>query len=162
MNEQTLDTLMSHKTDDWKTPKKLYDYFIKDLHCIDPCPYKSKINNLSQIYEDSNIYINPPYSMIDLWVNFIRVNLYNNNRIFLLIPARTDTQYFHRLMKLKNQDVHIELYFIKGRLKFNDLKTSAPFPSVLIEMKMYRSCKQEIIKTHFIEYDEIFEYIYEV
>ena len=34
-----------HKTDHWKTPLHIYEYFMK-LGCIDPCPYHSKNDNL--------------------------------------------------------------------------------------------------------------------
>lgn len=54
--------------------------------------------------------------------------------IWLLIPSRTDTKYFQRLM-----DDGMLLYFIKGRLKFNDGNMGAPFPSVLIEMNRART-----------------------
>ena len=52
--------------------------------------------------------------------------------IHLLIPARTDTTYFHEYIKS-----FAEIHFIKGRLTFVDLTgvskkpTSAPFPSIV-------------------------------
>lgn len=45
----------------------------------------------------------------------------------MLIPARTDTKYFHDHIYHK-----AEIRFIKGRLKFGDSKNSAPFPSMLV------------------------------
>ena len=35
----------SHKTDDWETPKEIYDYFIGNGF-VDPCPFQSEIDNL--------------------------------------------------------------------------------------------------------------------
>lgn len=69
-----------------------------------------------------------------------------------LIPARTDTKYFHHLMQLH---ADIELNFIKGRLKFGESNTSAPFPSVLIKFKYN---KVTTIKTNFIERNAILYY----
>ena len=52
--------------------------------------------------------------------------------IHLLIPARTETDYFHEYIKS-----FAEIHFIRGRLKFRDLTgvskkpTSAPFPSMM-------------------------------
>ena len=52
--------------------------------------------------------------------------------IHLLIPARTDTAYFHEYIS-----PYATLHFIQGRLKFRDLTgtskkpTSAPFPSMV-------------------------------
>lgn len=116
-------TIFSHNTDDWRTPAELYIYFMK--FCEDPCPYKSDIDNLKKLYKNKELYINPPYSKIDKWTEFIYMNAWLN-KIYLLIPARTDTKYFHTLMKLNPI-----IIFIKGRLKFNDTG-SAPFPSILL------------------------------
>jgi site-specific DNA-methyltransferase (adenine-specific) len=48
--------------------------------------------------------------------------------VVLLIPSRTDTQYFHSYIYKKE---NVEIRFLKGRLKFGDSKNSAPFPSLL-------------------------------
>ncbi len=54
----------------------------------------------------------------------------NGAIVVLLIPARTDTRYFHDYIYKK-----CEIRFIKGRLKFGDSKNSAPFPSMLCIFK---------------------------
>ena len=127
-------TLFSHETDHWKTPTQLYKYFMQNGF-IDPCPFHSEEDNLNKKYTDSKIYINPPYSDIDKWVEFIKNNYKENKIIILLIPARTDTKYFHELLKLDPL-----IHFIKGRLKFND-KGTAPFPSILMEFTPYITYK---------------------
>ena len=114
-----------HNTDHWATPKKLYNHLINN-GWLDPCPLHCEEDNLGKIYPPlSKIYINPPYSDIKSWVTFIENNL--QSEILLLIPSRTDTKAFAKLAKL-----HPFTYFITGRLKFNDSKQSAPFPSVLM------------------------------
>ena len=45
----------------------------------------------------------------------------------MLIPARTDTIYFHKYIYHK-----AEIRFLKGRLKFGGCKNSAPFPSMIV------------------------------
>jgi site-specific DNA-methyltransferase (adenine-specific) len=45
----------------------------------------------------------------------------------MLIPARTDTKAFHEFIYHQ-----AELRFVKGRLKFNDGKNPAPFPSMVV------------------------------
>ena len=122
----------SHKSDDWSTPKEFYEYLMKENY-MDPCPLHSKEDNLNKIYPyNSKIFINPPYSKIKDWIIFIKNN--PNSKRLLLIPARTDTQYFHELLKL-----HPFIYFIKGRLKFGESKDSAPFPSLLLLFPPYPS-----------------------
>lgn len=119
-----------HNTDHWATPKVLYNHLINN-RWLDPCPLYSEEDNLNKVYPAcSRLYINPPYSKIKEWLSFIQKN--RESEILLLIPARTDTKYFSELIKMKPY-----LYFIKGRLKFNDSKSSAPFPSILMYFTPY-------------------------
>lgn len=46
----------------------------------------------------------------------------------MLIPARTDTKYFHEYIYHNTKEIR----FIKGRLKFGNAKNSAPFPSMVV------------------------------
>ena len=119
-----------HNTDDWSTPKEFYEYLMK-VGFIDPCPLHSTEDNLKKLYHNERLYINPPYSKLKEWSEFI-INNYKDNEILLLIPARTDTKYFHELLKCKPW-----IYFIKGRLKFGESKYSAPFPSLLLLFNKY-------------------------
>ena len=75
-----------------------------------------------------NVFCNPPYGRaINAWVE----KAYNeskkdNTLIVMLLPARTDTKWFHNFIYHK-----AEIRFIKGRLKFGGSKGDAPFPSML-------------------------------
>jgi site-specific DNA-methyltransferase (adenine-specific) len=48
----------------------------------------------------------------------------------MLIPARTDTQYFHDYIYGRH-----EVRFVRGRLHFNEAKCGAPFPSMVVVMR---------------------------
>jgi hypothetical protein len=48
----------------------------------------------------------------------------------MLIPARTDTAYFHDYIYQKHA-----VRFIRGRLHFNESKNAAPFPSMVVIMR---------------------------
>ena len=50
-----------------------------------------------------------------------------NTKVVMLIPARTDTKYWHNYV-MKADEIH----FVKGRLKFGDSENSAPFPSAVV------------------------------
>ena len=52
----------------------------------------------------------------------------HNITVVMLIPARTDTRYFHEFIYHRADEIR----FVKGRLKFNDGKTGAPFPSMVV------------------------------
>lgn len=50
----------------------------------------------------------------------------------MLVPARTDTKWFHESIYGKP---NVEIRFIKGRLKFGGRSTDAQFPSILVIFK---------------------------
>lgn len=45
----------------------------------------------------------------------------------MLLPARTDTRWFHEFIYGK-----AEIRFVRGRLKFGNATNSAPFPSMVV------------------------------
>lgn len=139
--------LFSKGNDNWATPKKiikkLEDEF-GDLY--DPCPLNANFNGLKENWK-SVTFVNPPYSNI---TEFMEKGLKefekgNVKTLIFLIPARTDTKYWHKYVSKAH-----EIRFIKGRLKFNDGKTGATFPSVIIiwykyldnEIKKWRNIEQ--------------------
>ena len=74
------------------------------------------------------VFCNPPYSEISKWVEkAFRESRNDNTLVVMLIPARTDTRYFHNFINNR-----AEVRFVRGRLKFGDAKTSAPFPSMVV------------------------------
>ena len=74
------------------------------------------------------VFCNPPYSQIEKWAaKAFYETKQDSTLVVLLIPARTDTKYFHNYIVGR-----AEIRFIKGRLKFGGGKNSAPFPSMLV------------------------------
>lgn len=116
----------SHKTDDWRTPSDIYKSYMDD-GWIDPCPFQASFNGLEKDFHNAKLFVNPPYSDISSWVDWCIKQWRNGCMFALLVPARTDTKWFHKLLKL---GVHIK--FFEGRLHFNDSKNGAPFPSIII------------------------------
>lgn len=51
----------------------------------------------------------------------------------MLIPARTDTRYFHDFIYHQATEIR----FIKGRLKFGGQNNPASFPSMVVVFKGY-------------------------
>lgn len=124
-------------SDNWSTPKEIYSKYVDELGYYDPCPLYGDDTNLKdclfgeQTNVNKNMFVNPPYSNIEDWIDWV-IEMYDkyNKNITLLIPSRTDTKYFHRLL-----NCNPDLEFIKGRLKFGGLDTPAPFPSVLVHLR---------------------------
>ena len=74
------------------------------------------------------MFCNPPYGNAAEWVRKASEESKKpNTLVVMLIPARTDTRYFHEYIYHK-----AEIRFIKGRLRFGDSKQSAPFPSMVV------------------------------
>lgn len=120
--------LMTSLSPHWATPKWLYDELNKEFHFdFDPCPLGGGIDGLLVAWGERN-YINPPYGReIGKWIK----RAYESKKLcVLLIPARTDTRWWHDYIMKAN-----EIRFIKGRLKFGESKNSAPFPSCIAIFK---------------------------
>jgi site-specific DNA-methyltransferase (adenine-specific) len=118
--------LMSSIKQNWNTPKEFYKELNKEFNFdFDPCPINPSFNGLIIDWKDRN-FVNPPYKDIKLWIEKGYNEYKKGKLIVFLIPARTDTIYFHKFIY-----PYAKLRFIKGRLKFDDKKGSAPFPSMI-------------------------------
>ena len=118
--------LLSHASDEWATPKYIYDQAMaKGMY--DPCPLGGLIDNLKSDWGASN-FVNPPYSQLLRWVEKSIDQHRKGKSVILLIPARTDTRAFRLLYEYGS-----EITFITGRLRFND-GGPAPFPSMLVRL----------------------------
>lgn len=132
--------MFSSKTDQWSTPQDFYDKLNNEFHfTLDPCAdesnhkcakyYTEKDDGLSKDWSSETVFVNPPYGRaIKDWVQkSYEESQKNNTKVVMLIPARTDTKYFHKYIYHK-----AEIRFIEGRLKFGDSKNAAPFPSMVV------------------------------
>lgn len=127
--------LYSSRSELWETPKWLFDELNEEFNfTVDVCalPENAKCKNFYTPEQDglkmpwSGVcWCNPPYGKeIAKWVE----KAYRSNcTVVVLIPARTDTKWFHDWVYQK-----AEIRFVKGRLKFGDAKNPAPFPSMIL------------------------------
>lgn len=133
--------MFSSKNDEWATPQDLFDGLNAEFHfTLDPCalPANAKcdkyftpdIDGLRQNWEGEIVFCNPPYGKtIYEWMRKCSAeSKKDNTTVVALIPARTDTRYFHEFIYRKVKEIR----FIKGRLKFGGSKNSAPFPSMIV------------------------------
>jgi site-specific DNA-methyltransferase (adenine-specific) len=120
----------SSQSVDWPTPAALYAELNREFHFdLDPCPLGGGIvDGTSPMFcswDGRRVFCNPPYG--PALVPFLERAKEAALAVYL-IPARTDTRWFHDLVL----PCASEIRFIKGRLKFGDAKNSAPFPSMLV------------------------------
>lgn len=75
------------------------------------------------------MFLNPPYgrTMKDWMRKAYEESQRENTTVVALVPARTDTAWFHDYVYGK-----AELRFLRGRLKFGGCENSAPFPSLVV------------------------------
>lgn len=124
--------VMTCNSDDWRTPSKLYNVIVNEKHFIDLFPYCSTFDQYeNKSYHHEKLFINPPYSQINTnrFRDYLDLLVKNGNKILLLIPSRTDTKLFQQIM-----GYGATLWFISGRLHFNDSVKCATFPSVLVSI----------------------------
>lgn len=129
------EVMFSSKTDLWATPQDFFDELNKEFaFTTDVCaiPENAKcerffspvIDGLKQEWTGV-CWCNPPYGReIGKWV---RKAHDSSCTVVGLLPARTDTKWFHEYILGK-----AEIRFIKGRLKFGGAYTPAPFPSMVV------------------------------
>lgn len=122
----------------WATPTSLYSDLNKEFHFdFDPCklnhfpaPLLGSIDGLSEPWGKTT-FCNPPYGrVIGVWVKKAYDESKKGKTVVLLLPSRTDTQWWHKYVMKAH-----EIRFIKGRLKFGEAKHSAPFPSCVVVFK---------------------------
>ena len=139
------DLMFSSQTDLWATPQDFFDKLNEEFHfTLDPCAdefnhkcdkyFTVEQDGLLQSWANQTVFCNPPYGReISKWVKKASdENKLHNITVVMLIPARTDTKYFHEYIYQKS---NVEIRFLKGRLKFGDAKNSAPFPSMVVIFK---------------------------
>ena len=130
--------MFSSKKDDWATPQDFFNRLDAEFHfTLDPCAndenhkckkyYTKEQDGLAQSWAGECVFCNPPYGReLPKWVKKCHEEAVHAT-VVMLIPARTDTRVFHDYIYGK-----AEIRFIRGRLKFDDGKSSAPFPSMVV------------------------------
>jgi phage N-6-adenine-methyltransferase len=128
----------SSETDEWATPQAFFDALNAEFgFTLDVCAtaenakctryFDKQMDGLAQTWEGV-CWMNPPYGrVIGDWVKKAHESADAGATVVCLLPARTDTRWFHD---------HIyglaEIRLLRGRLKFGGCANSAPFPSMVV------------------------------
>lgn len=141
--------MMSSNTGEWSTPQWFFDQLDAEFHfTLDVCAtaenakckkfFTKETDGLAQKWSGT-CFLQPPYGReLGKWVKKAHSEWIKGVKIVGLLPARTDTKWFHdyiynkHILRRNDEYDYVELRFIKGRLKFGDSKNSAPFPSVVV------------------------------
>jgi phage N-6-adenine-methyltransferase len=124
----------------WRTPNAIYTELDREFgFTFDPCPAEPKFDGLMVEWGKRN-FVNPPYGRaLPQWIEkAYREHLLGRLSV-LLIPARTDTAWWHDYIMRAD-----EIRFIRGRLQFHARIPqrgkgfgkgglgAAPFPSAVV------------------------------
>ena len=131
--------MFSSKDQTWETPIEFFNKVNEEFKFdIDVCAvdetakcsnyYTPEVDGLKQEWKGV-CWMNPPYGrQIGKWIEKAYNESVKGATVVCLIPARTDTKYWHEFIF----PYASEIRFIKGRLKFGNSDNSAPFPSALV------------------------------
>lgn len=148
--------LFSSEDVNWLTPREIWEAaeeVFNGIIYLDPCSpkepsvramlhYTEEDDGLSKVWLNS-VFVNPPYArykrtnICELWITKALQSVRDQitKEVILLLPARTDTQWFQKIVELP-------ICFVEGRLNFIPedkrykspeylSKLKAPFPSLV-------------------------------
>ena len=133
--------LFTSRSDDWATPISLFAALNAEFQFdLDPCAsdanhkcmdyFTAGDDGLKKDWGGRRVFCNPPYGRVmPAWVKKCSEEAKKpDTLVVMLIPARTDTAYFHDYIYGKAREIR----FLRGRLHFNESKSAAPFPSMIV------------------------------
>lgn len=147
--------LLSSRAMDWCTPDDFFADLNKEFHfALDAAAtpdnakcanfYTPETDGLSRPWTGFGgaVFCNPPYGReIGKWVRKGYEESRKGATVVMLIPARTDTAYFHDYILDK-----AEIRFLRGRLSFKRPGCPggpAPFPSMVVFFKAANPWRKE-------------------
>ncbi len=133
--------MFTSQSGEWETPQDLFDSLDAEFgFTLDACAvagnakcrvfYSPQQDGLQQAWRGV-VWCNPPYGrQIGRWVRKGYESSRDSATVVLLLPARTDTAWFHDYIYGRG-----EIRFLRGRVKFGNggrERNSAPFPSMIV------------------------------
>lgn len=118
--------LFTSKTGLWETPQEFFDKLNREFDfTLDACATPEQ-DGLSMPW-NGRVWCNPPYGrQVGQRVKKAYMSAQTGAIVVMLLPARTDTAWFHDYIYRR-----AEIRFVRGRLKFGGSRNSAPFPSMV-------------------------------
>lgn len=128
----------SSQTHTWQTPPDLFDALNREFrftldaaaseeNALAPTYFTEEDDALSKTWTGT-VFCNPPYGPgIGKWVKKCYEEAAKGVIVVALIPARTDTDWWHRYVMWAS-----EVRLIRGRLRFSGSPINAPFPSCIV------------------------------
>jgi len=155
--------MVSSKSNEWSTPQDFFNQLDKEFgFTLDPCStnenckckkhFTMQDDGLSKDWSKDVVFMNPPYGghtgdwMRKAWEESKRGSI-----VVCLIVSSTDRSYWHDYIFPYARQIR----FIRGRLRFGEVKSTAPFASAIVifdENTYYE--KQKLNMPDIIYYDK--------
>ena len=124
-------------TDIRETPDDFFEGLDREFHfdidvCALPENAKCKVfytpvdDGLKQDWSGKVCWMNPPYSQSGVWMRKAFEESQRGAVVVCLVQSATDTKWWH------DYAVRGEIRFVRGRLRFKNTPSTAPFPSALV------------------------------
>src|SRR5437867_1223959 len=138
MSTRDLQVHFSAATCEWSTPQWLFDALDREFgFALDPCAtaenakcskyFTTADDGLKQSWDYQVVFMNPPYGrVIGAWMRKAWESSLRGATVVCLVSARTDTEWWHSFA------MRAEVRLLRGRLKFGESKSCAPFPSAIV------------------------------
>lgn len=133
-------SMVSSKTNEWATPQPFFDELNNEFKfTLDPCAthenhkcdkyYTFDDNGLSKDWSNEIAFMNPPYGgHTGEWLRKAWQSSLNGATVVCLIVSSTDRSYWHDYIF----PYASEIRWIRGRLVFGEVESTAPFASALV------------------------------
>jgi len=131
--------VLSSDRHDWATPRRFFAALHREFHfTLDVCAtaenaclpryFTPDDDALTKSWQGERCWMNPPFgSRIGRWVRKAYTEAMNGAQVVCLLPARTDTSWWHECVVNAK-----EVRFIRGRMRFSGHAVNAPFPCAVV------------------------------
>ncbi len=132
--------MVSSKSNEWVTPDRLFKELDDEFNfTLDPCcqhntakcekHYTIEEDGLKQDWSKDVVFMNPPYGgHTGDWIKKAYEESLKGSVVVCLIVASTDRSYWHDYIFPYAKQIR----FIRGRVKFGEAKSTAPFASAIV------------------------------
>lgn len=132
--------MVSSKTNEWETPQEFFNKLNEEFSfTLDPCSnngnhkcdkfYTIKEDGLKQDWSKEIVFMNPPYGgHTGDWIKKALEESQRGATVVCLIVSSTDRSYWHEYIFPFAKQIR----FIRGRLKFGEASSTAPFASAIV------------------------------
>lgn len=132
-----------NRTNEWATPKLLFDTFnlLEGEFTLDAAAsesnakcerYYTRENSAFHYLWSDNVWLNPPYDEIPKWLEKVADEVSDRGcKVTCLLPSLTEKKWFHEHVLGSAKTI----YFLRKRIRFEnqskESKSGAPFASVV-------------------------------